>query len=236
MLRENEAESADPYCLRDGEAKRLLRGHPWRRFVVMGDSVAEGLGDPVPGYPDQPWADRIGAELVWHQAALTYHNLGRRNTRAAHVRATQLTRALECAPDLALVACGGYDTLVAAFDADRVGAEIRTIVTALRERDCTVITVSMIDGSRSPQVPDAFRDGFGRRLRDLSRVTQAIAHDLGTLHIDLFDHPVGSASDIFSADGRHANRRGHAIAAAEAIRAIGAHLGTTAAAENGIAG
>ena len=43
-------EAADPYCLRAGEAKALLAGHPWRRFAVLGDSVASGVGDPIDGY------------------------------------------------------------------------------------------------------------------------------------------------------------------------------------------
>ena len=38
------AEAADPFCLRDGEAAGLLAGHPWRRFAVLGDSIAQGLG------------------------------------------------------------------------------------------------------------------------------------------------------------------------------------------------
>jgi len=37
-------EATDPYCLRDGEAAALLAGHPWRRFAVVGDSVAAGIG------------------------------------------------------------------------------------------------------------------------------------------------------------------------------------------------
>ncbi|MFF8594005.1 SGNH/GDSL hydrolase family protein [Streptomyces sp. NPDC015220] len=228
------AERVDPYCLKEGEADRLLAGHPWKRFVVLGDSVAEGLGDPVPGYLDQPWADRLATALKRHSPDMAHLNTGRRNTRAALVRSTQLTEVLDFRPDLALVACGGYDTLVTGFDAERVGAELRAIVTALRETGCTVITVSMIDGSRGPRVPAAVRDRLGERLRDLSEVTGRLARDLDTVHIDLFDHPVGGEDGLLSADGRHANRRGHAIAATEAIRTIGAYLDRTGV-RNGVA-
>ncbi|MFH8796407.1 SGNH/GDSL hydrolase family protein [Streptomyces sp. NPDC017941] len=217
------AERLDPYCLKEGEGE-LLSGHPWRRFVALGDSVVEGLGDAVPGYLDEPWVDRLAGALRQHAGDLVFRNLGRRNTRAALVRSTQLDKALAFEPDLALVACGGYDTLVARFDEHRVASEIRAIVGALQDRGSTVITVSMIDSSRSPQLPPAVRERFARRLRALSDATSVIARDLGTLHIDLFDHPVGDADNLLSADGRHANRRGHAIAAAEAVRAVGAHL------------
>src|SRR5262249_2953846 len=93
-------EAADPYCLRPGEAEKLLAGHPWRRFAVLGDSVAEGAGEPAPGYADEPWCDRIAAALRAHQPDLAYLNLGVGNTSAAQVRATQLPTALVFAPDL----------------------------------------------------------------------------------------------------------------------------------------
>ena len=56
-------EALDEYCLAEGESAKLLTGHPWRRFVVLGDSVAEGLCEPVPGYSELQWADRLAAEL-----------------------------------------------------------------------------------------------------------------------------------------------------------------------------
>ena len=63
-------EAADPYCLRPGEAATLLAGHPWRRFAVLGDSIAEGVGDPVPGYEHLGWADRVAAALRQHRPDL----------------------------------------------------------------------------------------------------------------------------------------------------------------------
>ncbi|QMU75163.1 SGNH/GDSL hydrolase family protein [Streptacidiphilus sp. PB12-B1b] len=217
-------EAADPYCLRVGEAAELLAGHPWRRFVVLGDSVAEGLGDAVPGYPDEPWADRIARELTQQQPELVFLNLGRSNTLAADVRAGQLEAALEFAPDLALVTCGGYDVLRPAFDAARVEDEIEAIVSALAATQCDVITVGIFDGSRSPHMPERFRAGMEQRLQELAAATLRVSDRHGTIHVDLTGHPTASSADIYSADGIHGNRRCHAISAAEAIRSLGARL------------
>ncbi|GAA1977989.1 SGNH/GDSL hydrolase family protein [Kitasatospora viridis] len=225
-------EAADPYCLREHEAERLLAGHPWRRFAVLGDSVAEGLGDPVAGYPDEPWATRIARELTAVRPDLTYLNLGRRNIPAAKVRATQLAAALEFGPDLALVACGGYDILRQSFDAAATADELRAVITPLREHGADVITVSMFAGARSPRLsPEAQRE-LDRRLAELTAATRALAAELATLHLDLTDHPA-AGGDIFSADGRHGNRRCHAISAAEAVRRLGAHLSAAAPATPG---
>jgi lysophospholipase L1-like esterase len=217
-------EAADPYCLRAGEAEKLLAGHPWRRFAVLGDSVAEGAGEPAPGYADEPWCDRIAAALRAHQPDLAYLNLGVGNTSAAQVRATQLPTALVFAPDLALVACGGYDMLQPAYDPAAVSAEIRTIVSALADRDARVITVGLFDRSYSPAVPEQFRKPLQERIHSLSQSTREIAKDLGTLRIDLTWHPAVPEPDLYSSDGLHSSMRGHAISAAEVIRGLGADL------------
>jgi hypothetical protein len=210
----------DPYCLRPGEAAGLLAGHPWHRFVVLGDSVAEGLSEPVPGYPDEPWADRIAAELRTARPELAYLNLGRRNTVAAEVRAAQLGPALAFDPDLALVAAGGFDVLQPAWDPDAVEAELRAVVGALRGHGADVLTVGLMDGSHSPYVPDRLRDRLRERLHELSRRTARVGADLGARHLDLTDHPACADPGLYSSDGRHGNARSHCISAAEAVRRL----------------
>ncbi len=39
--------------------------HPWTRYVAMGDSFTEGIGDPEPASPGghRGWADRVAEEL-----------------------------------------------------------------------------------------------------------------------------------------------------------------------------
>ncbi|MDH6109418.1 lysophospholipase L1-like esterase [Kitasatospora sp. MAP12-15] len=217
-------EAADPYCLREGEAATLLAGHPWRRFVVVGDSIAEGLGEPSPGYPDDPWVFRVAAELAAVKGGFSFHNLGRRSTRAEQVRTEQLTAALELRPDLALVACGGFNLLSRSYDPEAIEADLRAIVEALQAGGAQVITVSMFDGSYSPAVPEELRAGLRTRLYDLTDRTERIAAQLGTVQVSLTDHPASRDADLYSADGRHGTRRSHAIAAAETVRALGARV------------
>lgn len=217
-------EAADPYCLREGEAARLLTGHPWRRFVVLGDSIAAGVGESLPGYADEPWCDRIAAALREGQPGLEYLNLGTENTPAAQVRATQLPGALDFGPELALVCCGGWDLLQPVYDPAAVTEEIRAIVSALASSGATVVTVGLFDGSYSPVVPEVFRKPLQDRLQGLARSTREVAEDLGTVHIDLTWHPAAKDADLYSSDGRHGSMRGHAISAAEVIKALGAEL------------
>jgi lysophospholipase L1-like esterase len=216
-------EATDPYCLRDGESATLLRGHPWRRFVVLGDSVAEGMCEPVDGYSEVQWADRIAAELSAVCPGLAYLNLGRRGLRAHEVRAAQLAPALEFGPDLALVVCGGNDAFRPGYDPDAVDAELAAIIIPLQQAGADVITVGMFDVSHSPAVPAAVRSGLGERMRLLSSRTAALAARLGTIHVHLTDHPAGTDPSLYSGDGRHGSARSDAIATAETLRRLATH-------------
>lgn len=223
------AESEDPYCLRAGEAARLLAGHPWRRFVVIGDSVAEGLAEPVPGYSEVQLADRLAQELTATAPNLTYLNLGHRGLRTREIRASQLAPALDFRPDLALVVCGGNDAFPATYRPDTVDPELRAMITALRAAGADVITVGLynVSYSPSPEIADWLRPGLRQRMQTLSEHTAAIAAELGTLHLNLTGHPAATDPNMYSSDGRHGNARSDAIAVAEAVRLLGTHLAET---------
>jgi lysophospholipase L1-like esterase len=223
------AEAADPYCLRAGEAAALLAGHPWRRFAVLGDSVAEGVGDPVPGYHPLAFADRVAAELETAGPALAYLNLGLRSLRVCEIRARQLGPALDFRPDLALVVCGANDALRPGYQrsyrADAVDAEMAVMIRGLQERGALVVTMSFFVWPGYSSLPTWLAPPPAERMAALNRRTNALAAALDTAHVDLTGHPAAACHGLISADGLHTNARGQAIAAAQTIRRLGAKCG-----------
>lgn len=220
-------EETDPHCLAAGEAEKLLAGHPWRRFVVLGDSVAAETGEAFDGYRTASWVRRIEAALREQCAELEYLNLGVSGRTAAQVRAEQLADALAFRPDLALVVCGGNDAFSRRYTEESAGsvdAELSAMITELRAAGAEVITVGMFDVSHSPAVPADFKAGLGERMRLLSERTGRVAAEHGTIHVHLTSHPAGAEPTLYSSDGKHGNARSDAIAAAEAIRRLGTHL------------
>jgi len=213
-------EATDPYCLQPGESEELLAGHPWRRFVVLGDSVAEGLCEPVEGYSDLQWADRIAHEL----GPIAYLNLGVSGLRTREILATQLVPAVAFGPDLALVVGGGNDAFPATYDPDRVDRELTEMITTLQDAGAVVMTLGMFDVSYSPAVAEWLRPGLRQRMRTLSDRTAALAEKLGTIHINLTDHPLSTDPGLYSSDGRHGNARSDAVATAETLRTMHGYL------------
>ncbi|MFC5005162.1 SGNH/GDSL hydrolase family protein [Dactylosporangium cerinum] len=217
------AELSDPFCLTAGEADTLLDGHPWHRFAILGDSVAEGLTDPVEGYHPLAFPDRVRVELARHRPGLAHRNLGVRNLRAAEVLATQLGPALAFRPDLALVICGANDAMRPGYEAraDAVDATLTALIRPLQEAGARVVTVSLFVMPDYPAMPAWLGPAFSRRMSMLGRRTTALAEALGTIHVDLATHPaIGTGDALTGADGLHGNGRSHAIAAAELIRRL----------------
>lgn len=227
MIGERPAELADPDCLAAGESARLLAGHPWRRFVVLGDSVAHGPFFPVPGYCPLRWSDRVAAELRATAPDLQYLNLGVSGLRTAEVRTGQLAEALEFEPDLALVVCGGNDAFRPSYAGEvveAVAAEFDAMLAALRSAGAQPVTIGAFDVSYGPAVPDRYRLQLRQRFALLAEQTRlaAVRHD--GVYVDLRRHPRNSDPTLYAPDGKHGNARSDAIAAAETVRALGARL------------
>src|SRR5262245_8268906 len=176
-------EATDPYCLRPGEAERLLAGHPYRRFVAIGDSVAQGIGEPVDGYVNLPWADRVAAELRAVAPDCEYLNLAQRDLLIAEVRANQLEAALAFRPDLALLSCGGNDALRASYRPDDVDAELIAIIEPLQAAGADIVTIGLFDTSTSFVIRPAVKPQVGRRMRMLAYRTGLIAKRYDAMHV-----------------------------------------------------
>jgi lysophospholipase L1-like esterase len=217
-----EVEAQDPYVLSPAEASELLAGHPWSRFVVLGDSVAKGMGDPTEGYVTATWAGRVAAALARERDGVTYANLAEHRAKAADIRDSQLGPALDLEPDLVAVIGGGNDLLAEEFDIAPVKAAIDDIVVALTDAGATVVTYETVDFPRA--FPDPAFEEFNRRLLDLYAATREIARERGTVHVDIYREPWAAERYCFSADLQHPTMRAQALAASMTIRVLGEHL------------
>ncbi|MFA1545448.1 SGNH/GDSL hydrolase family protein [Actinomadura chokoriensis] len=219
------SELTDPAVLPAAEAAALLADAPWTRMVTIGDSIAEGVREPVPGYRDLSWTDRVEEALAAVTPGFTTLNLGRRGLLAAEVAAGQLGPALEFRPDLAFVVAGGNDMLRPEFDAAGVRRELASMISAFRAAGADVVTIGLLDITVAGLGPSRHRAELSARSRRLAALTADAAAEFGACHVhNPPDHPVAADPGIYSADLLHLNARGHAFAAANTVRALAAHL------------
>jgi lysophospholipase L1-like esterase len=191
---------------------------PFRRFVALGDSQTEGVGDdPHPDGVERGWADRLAALLAPVHPGLLYANLAVRGRRIADVREQQLVPALALAPDLVTLIAGANDIIRPRVDLDAGLAHLDEMHRALRAGGATVVTTTLPDLSSSVPAARLLR----ARVARFNAGVRAIAARRGSLvfdaeHTDLFDDP-----RLWSDDRLHFSPEGHRRFAAAVAGALG---------------
>ncbi|MFG1796615.1 SGNH/GDSL hydrolase family protein [Nocardia sp. NPDC049149] len=191
-------------------------GESFTRFVALGDSQTEGLGDPDGHGGFRGWADRFAAMLGAANPGLHYANLAVRGRRAGEIRAKQLEPALAMRPDLATVVAGMNDILRPRFDRDALLADIDAMFTALTGVGAKVVTFTFPDiGAVAP-----FARPLSARVHTLNADLRKLAARRGVTLVDF--EPVAAARhpSAWSDDRLHLSPVGHDIVA----RALAAGL------------
>ena len=100
--------------------ERAAAPHPWSRYVALGDSFTEGVGDPESRSPGglRGWADRVAEELSVGHEDFAYANLAVRGLLLEQILDQQAGPALALKPDLITLSGGGNDLVFRGTDPD----------------------------------------------------------------------------------------------------------------------
>lgn len=208
-------EANDPLVIDNAEAARLLQGAPWRRFAVMGDSVAEGIGDPSPGYATSPWADRVAAALRVGQPDLEYLNTGRMGATTRSVIRHQLDPVIDFGPDLVHITCGANDLWQSDPDIEALAHNLDHLFRTVANSGAQISTVAFADAFIGPTMGP-----MRSRIHTLNEIVRELAQDYDAILLDLWEHPLRLRTDLLSADLVHFAMSGHAVVASEMIKAL----------------
>ncbi len=177
----------------------------FRRFVAVGDSQTEGVGDPYPDGAERGWADRFAHALDESSPGLMYANLAIRGRRIAQIHEEQLEPALALEPDLVSLIAGLNDMIRPGFDLDETIGHMDTMQAAFRDAGATVLTITYPD-------PDGLAP-IGRLLREktfaFNQALRETAERNGALLLDLETTPISSDPRIWCDDRLHLNSEGH---------------------------
>ncbi|MFB4269886.1 SGNH/GDSL hydrolase family protein [Nonomuraea sp. GTA35] len=189
----------------------------YTRYVALGDSQTEGLGDGDDVLGHRGWADRLAEHLARADPGLLYANLAVRGRTAAQIRDEQLPVALELRPDLATVMAGMNDVIRPGFDAALVAGVLEEMFAALVGAGAHVVTVTFPDiGKIAPMA----RPLVPRVLDVNERIREAAARHGVTL-VDTYPLEYVTDARMWSRDRLHASPIGHARFAAAVAHALG---------------
>ncbi len=126
--------------------------HPWSRYVALGDSFTEGIGDPEDQSPGghRGWADRVAEVLSEGTDDFAYANLAVRGKLIRQIADEQIEPALALRPDLITISAGGNDVIRPGTDPDFIAARCDEVISGLRRDGATVVLFTGADVGFSP--------------------------------------------------------------------------------------
>ncbi len=191
--------------------------HPWRRYVAIGDSFTEGVGDPEPDSPNglRGWADRVAEVLSQSVDDFAYGNLAVRGKLIAQIAADQIDPALALSPDLITFSAGGNDVIRPGADPDAVAQQFEDAVVRLSESNATIVVFTAIDTNFTP----VFR-GIRGRVAIYNENIRAIADRYDCIVADQWGLREVQDMRFFDDDRLHYNRLGHHEVARMVLRAL----------------
>lgn len=189
--------------------------HPWRRFVAVGDSFTEGIGDPLPGDGHRGWADRVAEVLSAQVEDFAYANLAVRGKLIGQIVAEQVEPALALKPDLVSFSAGGNDVIRPGGDPDAVAQVFEDAIVRLSSNGAAVVAFTGIDTAFTP----VFR-GIRGRVAIYNENIRAIADKYDCLVADQWGLKQIQDMRFFDDDRLHLNALGHHEVARMVLRTL----------------
>ncbi|MCU1640306.1 MAG: lipolytic enzyme [Nocardia sp.] len=186
------------------------------RYVALGDSQTEGVGDGDDATGLRGWADRLAGQLATENPELLYANLAVRGRLAHQVHEQQLPAALALNPDIATVVAGANDILRPGCDLEVVVGHLESMFAALTAHGTVVATLTFPDLSRITPLARPVR----HRIVELNERIRAAARPHGVYVAEIAGHDAALDPRQWSSDRLHCSSLGHqriADAMAEAL-------------------
>jgi lysophospholipase L1-like esterase len=196
-----------------------MAAHPtWTRYVAVGDSFTEGIGDPEPASPGgfRGWADRVAEVLASHTDDFAYANLAVRGKLIQQISDDQVEPALSLHPDLITISAGGNNIIRPGSDPDVVAGKLDGMVERLRSDNATVLLFTGPDIAATPVLGRVRGKAaiFNENVRTIALKHGAVVADMWALR-ELAD------PRMWAPDRLHFSPIGHNTIARMALETLG---------------
>jgi lysophospholipase L1-like esterase len=179
------------------------------RFVALGDSLTEGVGDPV-GEAWRGWAALLVDGLSdGPDTSVEFTNLAVSGAQTRDVLERQTPAALALGPDVVSVVIGVNDTLRCTFDIHAVAARLDRVYAAFRDQGAVLLTACLPDPGAMLGLPGALARPLARRQRAVNSVVHALSERHGAVHLHAAEGAWLTDRAMWSADRLHPGERGH---------------------------
>jgi lysophospholipase L1-like esterase len=190
------------------------------RYVAIGDSFTEGLGDTLPDGTERGWADLVAAGLAAGEGEpISYANLAVRGRLLQPIVTEQLDAALALDPPPTLLSLNGGGN-----DMMRPGSDMRPLIamteTAIRRCLDAGVRVLLLSGA-DPSGGLPFGAMMRKRGEMLTVAVAEFARRYDIVFVDMFHDLEIRKPGYWSPDRLHLNANGHRRVAGRVLSALG---------------
>ena len=188
------------------------------RYVALGDSFTEGVGDADPDRPNgvRGWADRVAAVLASRDDDFGYANLAIRGRKLRAVLAEQLEPALALEPDLVTIYAGANDILRPSVDIDGLVTAYDAAIGRLADTGAHLVVFTAFDPGGFP-VFGAMRGRFAV----YNELVREVAERHEATLVDFWRMREYRAAGMWDVDRMHLSGAGHQRMAMAVLDALG---------------
>jgi len=189
----------------------------YQRYVALGDSFTEGVGDPDPTRPNgvRGWADRVAEVLAAADPQFRYANLAIRGRKLPQILDEQLEPALALEPDLVTIYAGGNDLLRPRVDIDALMERYDDAVRRLAETGATVVVFTAYAATEGIYKPMRGRWAY------YNEWVREIADRHGARVVDYWRMREYADWGYWDVDRLHMSSAGHALMATKVLDVLG---------------
>ncbi|HDR3649520.1 TPA: SGNH/GDSL hydrolase family protein [Bacillus anthracis] len=178
----------------------------WKRFVAIGDSFTEGIGDEVEGIALKSWVEHF-VQLCVND--IEYVNFAKRGLVTKEIRSQQLEKALTFNPDLVSLIAGANDVLKGRWNHQEYKNDMEIIIDTLSKTDADIIIGNLPDFTVRLPFASEKKEVLKEQLLEANEVIFSLSREYKLHHIDFWNHPLVNDNTVWSKDLIHPNSKGY---------------------------
>lgn len=180
--------------------------HMWKRFVAIGDSFTEGIGDEVEGIALKSWVDHF-VQLCEND--IEYANFAKRGLVTKEIRSQQLEKALTFNPDLVSLIAGANDVLKGRWNHDAYKNDMEFMIDTLSKAGADIIIANLPDFTVRLPFASEKKQVIKKQLLEANEVIHSLSREYKLHHVDFWKHPLVNDNSLWSTDLIHPNSKGY---------------------------
>ncbi|PEX38459.1 lipase [Bacillus cereus] len=178
----------------------------WKRFIAIGDSFTEGIGDEVEGIALKSWVDHF---VQLYVNDIEYVNFAKRGLVTKEIRSQQLEKALAFKPDLVSLIAGANDVLKGRWNLQTYKNDMEFMIDKLSKTGADIMIANLPDFTVRLPFASEKKQVIKEQLLEANDVIRSLSKEYKLHHVDFWSHQLVNDNTLWSTDLIHPNSKGY---------------------------